>query len=329
MPSVWQRHPKYSLLIAFTILATLYLLSPYSDGSGISLTGLGSLGGRDLTLAARLERADRIYDKVLRDRQKLIQKWGPEPKDIYTFPPDVRPWPPYTVWDFFPAAYNCPHEVERHGAMGDGGKWVCGLSRLREKRDCIIYSFGINLESSFEASILENTNHCQIWGYDFSVPSFGPEISHNYTDRAHFFAYGLAGTNHKDPEGHPMYTLQSLMEHNNHDHIDILKIDIEGWEFEALEAFVKPYLKAQGPGGKAGRALPVGQLQLEIHIWDKTFEWFLGWWEMLESVGLRPFWTEPNLVYQNYHHDKNSDLAEYSFINIQSPNAFISDSAMH
>lgn len=30
---------------------------------------------------------------------------------------------PFTVWDFFPPAFNCPHEMERVGRLGDGGKW--------------------------------------------------------------------------------------------------------------------------------------------------------------------------------------------------------------
>ena len=46
------------------------------------------------------------------------------------------------VGDFFPPAFNCPHERERIGILGDGGKWVCGLSRLTDKRDCVVYSFG-------------------------------------------------------------------------------------------------------------------------------------------------------------------------------------------
>lgn len=46
---------------------------------------------------------------------------------------------------------------------------MCGLSRLQAKKDCTIYSFGINDESSFEAGLLELTQHCEVWGYDFSV----------------------------------------------------------------------------------------------------------------------------------------------------------------
>lgn len=73
-----------------------------------------------------------------------------------------------------------------------------------------------------------------------------------------------------------------------HTHIDILKIDIESWEFETLTTLLKPYINS-------GRPLPFGQLQLEIHIWNKSFAEFLEWWEMLEAAGLRPFWTEVNL----------------------------------
>lgn len=91
------------------------------------------------------------------------------------------------------------------------------------------------------------------------------------------------------------------MNMNKHKHIDILKIDIEGWEFEALTTLVDQYIAA-------GKPLPFGQLQLEVHIWDKKFADFLGWWEKLEQVGLRPFWTEPNIVYQNYN--EHVDLAE-------------------
>jgi len=273
----------------------------------------------DNDLPHRMQRANSIYDKMLDARKGLIKKFGPTSKDIALFPEDKRPWPPYTVWDFLPAAFNCPHEVERHGALGDGGKWVCGLSRLREKPDCVVYSFGINYESSFEAEILRNTRHCQIWGYDFSVKSFGPEIPPESASRTHFKAYGLAGQEKHGPEDEPpMYTLKSLMEINGHDFIDILKIDIESWEFETLTTFIQPYLES-------GKPLPFGQLQIEIHAWDRSFEYVLGWWEMLEKAGLRPFWTEPNMVYVNYNRAAPAHLAEYSFINVKGDNIFIKD----
>jgi hypothetical protein len=72
---------------------------------------------------------------------------------------------------------------------------------------------------------------------------------------------------------------------SDHQHIDILKIDIEGWEFETITSLLEPYITS-------GKPLPFGQLQLEIHLWRKPFEEFLDWWESLETAGLRPFWTE-------------------------------------
>ena len=41
--------------------------------------------------------------------------------------------------------------MERVGRMGDGGKWVCGMSRYEQlaPKKCIVYSFGVQTESSF------------------------------------------------------------------------------------------------------------------------------------------------------------------------------------
>ncbi|KZP34204.1 hypothetical protein FIBSPDRAFT_1493 [Athelia psychrophila] len=122
------------------------------------------------------------------------------------------------------------------------------------------------------------------------------------------------------------------MAQNNHTFIDILKIDIEGAEFETLETLVDAYPSALNPdpraGGMAGGGLPFGQLQLEIHARDEkwsSFPRFLQWWEKLESAGLRPFWTEPNLVYLNIYRGQRPDLAEYSFINIRGKHELVSD----
>ena len=126
------------------------------------------------------------------------------------FPPNTPPWPPYTVWDFFPPAFNCPWEVERIGVLGDGGKFVCGFSRVIEKPKCVIYSIGINHESSFvlfpvdlpriadqdvntscrfEAELLERGKNCQVWGYDFSVNSVRRFLSGQ--SRANLFTTSL------------------------------------------------------------------------------------------------------------------------------------------
>lgn len=57
-----------------------------------------------------------------------------------------------SLGDFFPPAFFCPHELERVGALGDGGKWVCGINQLQEKEDCVVYSIGTlgSSSSTFE-----------------------------------------------------------------------------------------------------------------------------------------------------------------------------------
>ena len=71
--------------------------------------------------------------------------------------------------------------MQRIGRMGDGGKWVCGITRLPSSsltssstyssaENCTIYSFGVRDESSFEEEILKSTG-CRIWAYDPAVSS--------------------------------------------------------------------------------------------------------------------------------------------------------------
>ena len=72
--------------------------------------------------------------------------------------------------------------------------------------------------------------------------------------------------------------------------------------------------------------LPVGQLQLEIHARNgrENFEYFARWWATLEAAGLRPFWTEPNLVYVNIVRGVRPELAEVrSFRLFKNPRLFM------
>jgi hypothetical protein len=135
---------------------------------------------------------------------------------------------------------------------------------------------------------------------------FGPEVENFASVRAktNFYPYGISGTDSHNAKP-PMWTLQTLMQKHGacpsaivlpcpishtvvcsgHDFIDILKVDIEGSEFDTLTSMMKYYKEQNKP-------LPFGQLQLEIHADKITFVQFLKWWEDLEEAGLRPFWTE-------------------------------------
>jgi len=261
------------------------------------------------------------YQATVRQRKDLIVKYGPTIADVESFPSHGQF---YTLWDFFPPHFQCPHHVQRLGTLGDGGKYICGMARIAAKKSCAVYSFGINSDSSFEADVLQRGPGCEVFGYDFSVQSFGPEITAHsqLASRAHFFPWALGHTDKHGPmDDPPTYTLESLMRINGHTFIDILKIDIEGAEFEALDALVDAYA-TRG-------VLPFGQLQLEIHASGETdykhFPKFLKWWERLEAIGLRPFFSEPNLVYVNIIRGVMPDLVEYSFINTRGHHELIAD----
>lgn len=230
---------------------------------------------------------------------------------------------PYTLWDFFPATYTCPHDIQRVGRLGDGGKWVCGMSLYEAKPtpaishssgdkqpETIIYSFGVNDESTFEAEMLARIPSAQIYAYDFSVTKFGPQLSPAYSARAHFKQVGLGHQDeiYRNPQ---FFTLRSLMEQNEHTYIDILKIDIEGSEYGALDAFMNSC--------EQSGVLPIGQVLIELHLVDDkhvNFETFRRWWERLEGFGMRATWLEINLLAVTLGEGKTDPrCVEYVWVN--------------
>ncbi|OBT84912.1 hypothetical protein VE02_06566 [Pseudogymnoascus sp. 03VT05] len=92
-------------------------------------------------------------------------------------------------------------------------------------------------------------------------------------------------------------------------------MDIEYAEFASLTSLDQAF-----PEGD-GFELPIGQLMVELHLFgheEMTGYNFLQWWETLEARGLRPVWTEPNLLYTTMRIEKGDPrLAEYTLVNIK------------
>ncbi|KAF2241954.1 hypothetical protein BU26DRAFT_524601 [Trematosphaeria pertusa] len=244
---------------------------------------------------------------------------------------------PYTLWDFFPPTWTCPHDIQRVGRLGDGGKWVCGMSIYESipapsaapsrwglsspaQQGVVMYSFGINYESSFEAEMLERVPSLQIWGYDFSVDGWGPQIAEAHRPRTFFKKVGL-GQVDQPTRNPPFYTLQALMAQNNHTYIDILKIDIEGNEYTAFDTVMNHFAREWRHKGAEGDAvLPIGQVMIEIHVGadqpSVSFQRFRKWWERLEGMGMRPTWMEVNLMAVTLAKGKSDPrCTEYVWVN--------------
>jgi len=79
----------------------------------------------------------------------------------------------------------------------------------------LLTPIGISGDSTFEAELLQNTEHCKIWGYDFSVKGFTDDIPQSERSRTNFHAYGLAGKDVPVTQNSPaMYSLKTLMDMN-------------------------------------------------------------------------------------------------------------------
>ncbi|KAI9819118.1 MAG: hypothetical protein M1827_007274 [Pycnora praestabilis] len=292
-----------------------------------SMTG----GKGPMNINERMARSERAWEDSV-ERRHAMRASHPTPDKIPLFPAQELSdfnKSPYTIWDFFPAVWTCPWDIQRVGRLGDGGKWVCGMTKYEErsttgKPPVIIYSFGVNGESTFEEEMLTRIPNAEIFAFDYSVDDFGPQLLPGNRERAHFMKVGLGATD--DPSrSPPFYTLQSLMRHNKHEYMDILKIDIEGSEYVAFNAFMDN-LTTQNIN-----SLPIGQVMIEIHLNDDTnvnTKSFMTWWERLETFGMRPVWLEVNLIAVTLGKNKdqtNPRCTEYVWVNAKDSRSILLD----
>ena len=214
----------------------------------------------------------------------------------------------YTIfWDFFTPSFHCPRPVERVGRLGDGGKWVCGFDHIAKKKDCIIYSYGISDEITFEQEVLERSN-CAIRMYDYTINTTNgkaADLVKKYEGRAKLYGLGLG---EKDTDN--LRTLKTEMDRNGDVFIDILKIDIEGGEFNVMRSILKEFSRSSH--------LPFAQLQIELHLvyqHGDVLNFFSKWIDALENAGLRAFFSEPNQIPNVIENRAHIDYIEYSFYN--------------
>ncbi|KFZ17233.1 hypothetical protein V502_04665 [Pseudogymnoascus sp. VKM F-4520 (FW-2644)] len=302
----------------------------YGPSGSLSWFSTSSVLSHDVarvSLREHMRLAEKSWSKTVEQRHTLLSEWR-YPEIMPLFPadsPKKYPGSPYSIWDFVPASWSCPYEMERIGRMGDGGKWLWQVAPLGTARSVPAHANETCLRSEDET--IERT-HCEIWAYDYSVTNFGKQLSYEHRARAHFTQAGISGVTNAT-SWPPFYTIQDLMKINGHDYMgryfgpkltllaesDILKMDIEYAEFASLTSLDRAFPKEED------FELPIGQLMVELHLFgheEMTGYNFLKWWESLEARGLRPVWTEPNLLYTTMRIEKGDPrLAEYTLVNIK------------
>jgi Methyltransferase domain len=120
----------------------------------------------------------------------------------------------------------------------DGQKTICmdpGVAP--DPQDCLVYSFGINNEWSFDK---------MVEGYGCQVYAFDPSMAMNdsdYTANIHFFKMGLSGSDSGEGSSWKVRTLDSIYKMLEPKHgpkvIDYLKVDIEYAEWASFKQILK------------------------------------------------------------------------------------------
>lgn len=144
----------------------------------------------------------------------------------------------------------------------------------------IVYSFGIGQDVSFDTSLIDKFN-CNVYGFDPTPKSINWIKNQHLPKKFKFFDFGI-GVNTEDTffflpvddenvsgsvENHVrvsenkkinvhMKSLRDVMTMLGHKKIDVLKMDIEGSEYEIIESLVKSEIE-------------INQLVIEFH--DRFF----------------------------------------------------------
>lgn len=213
------------------------------------------------------------------------------------------------LFGLFTPSGPCPVR-DRVGNINDGGKWTCAPELVRSAERCIIYSFGVADDTSFEAAMIRGSRNCMVHAFDiaFDVLALAREDA-DIAPRINYKAVGLA----PDAYVHGATTflpLEQIMGELGHNYVDILKLDIEGAELNVgIQAF---YAWAQ-----AGRA-PVGQLLVELHMADQPPWKLVTFFRAAEAAGFVPFHSELNPVpcVQLSNLPRRPDFHEFSFVHV-------------
>ena len=159
------------------------------------------------------------------------------------------------TWFPYEPTWSCPVD-ELIGTYGDGVKWVCGIRDIAPP--CIVYSAGSGGSAQFERSVLALTA-CEVHIFD---PTAKAGDTPDNQKRLHFHAIGFGARDGSSQLKNGLHgrfelaRLDTIMRRLNHTFLDILKMDIEGFEGDMVDQLAK-----------MGRAapVPIGQLLIEVH----------------------------------------------------------------
>jgi hypothetical protein len=243
-----------------------------------------------------------VQNKRLEDQAKLLEAYEKDPAAFLER---------YSGTDrvfLFDAVIDAKNMI-RVGTFADGGKWISDPQSL--KAGALVYSFGAATEISFDAE------SAGLFGYDVHCFDPTPSVVLAFAKcrpgqpvgkgRFWYHAVGLgpvsldpekAGDLILENEKCQVKTFSQLAADLGHDHIDILKIDIEGGEMAALTEILSSGVLAK---------LSVKQLLVEFHLWDDEH-----WSSFVHIISLLR--RQGYLIFRKEFNPVDTRCAEFCFL---------------
>ncbi|XP_033743287.1 uncharacterized protein LOC117329445 [Pecten maximus] len=179
-------------------------------------------------------------------------------------------------------------DVVRVGDINDGGWEVCNDTDYRPSPNCLVYSFGIDKDWTFDEEV-SRIYGCEVHSFD---PSIGLK-DHKHSEKVWFHDLGLSNADGKRGSWQ-MKTLDSIKKMLGHSDrvLDYVKMDIEESEWGAIGQMLT-----------SGVLKNVRQLAVEFHSPNVTpGKHYLQKLEILNRLynsGFRLFWAHPNQMRGN------------------------------
>ena len=189
-----------------------------------------------------------------------------------------------------PAFSACPSlaRFPKVDTTMEDGKWLCGIEALRE--GCVVYSLGSNADFNFEYEVVEHTP-CQVHTFDCTVSEsearFPADLQQRGRGRIHFHPWCVGQSGGRN--GANYFSLRELAEKLGHAQVDLLKMDVEGYEYRVVQTIFAEALQSS-----LLDSLPM-QVSFEMHAWQPDVSGpaaALSHEDGLSAGDMQIFWTQ-------------------------------------
>lgn len=199
----------------------------------------------------------RAFEALADQKRDLLEKGSEEGAE--PFNPDVRG----SVFEAVDVSLPLEPPILKHyrqTGSGQGDKNIVGLQELtRGGRQCVVYGIGIADDSHFEQQMQDLG--CETHAFDCTIHSDSPAVA-GKTFKFHPWCIGHRSNvsfdqnvyaKKEDKDSLQFKGLSETMKELGHSHIDLLKFDIEGFEWQLFQSQILT------------SANPPEQLSFELH----------------------------------------------------------------